>query len=435
MDNWRRSQIIASEAEQGSFFGGNTMERRSGRLASLQKQKPNIYRETGVRRVFKRPYRSKHSSSATRLKRNCSPEQDRCPHSDGDAEDSTEQPTCSTELHEGSSCSSKCLPETSTLVDTTNNPPVLHNQGQIPLAFVHGFRLPSETCKQQMQLKLRHQNEILQQHLQREIDDFQGQIAELQIQVATLAKTHRQQRASVVKYSESYKTGAQICMFGLCWEYSRSPDVILQRDNTPGNCWALRGSRGYVVVKLSRVIHPLAVTLDHIAKEDSQTEEISSAPKNFAIYGLKEGFGEKGGAFLGEFVYDQEGFPVQTFKLEVFLVEYKPLRKMVALKTMKKSELLDGDLIKRVDKCWREFTPLDYNPGSDLVWCWQPDVEEAGANILTIRGAGSLSQGFRCVQEELCLSPGISRASESVTVCLVRNTAPSYLALAADTAL
>ncbi|XP_044888957.1 uncharacterized protein LOC123378814 isoform X4 [Mauremys mutica] len=240
---------------------------------------------TSVARVFKRPYRSKHSSSATRLKRDCSPEQDHCPHSDRDAEDSTEQPTCSTELHEGSSCSSKCLPETSTLVDTTNNSPVLHNQGHIPLeeqsrrvmkmvafpaiifllgifsAFVHGFRLPSGTCKPQMQLKLRHQNEILQQHLQREIDDFRGQIAELQIQVATLAKTHGRQcrrtkkhpvgsvdswvqgnsdriqredfalkslGASVVKYSESYKTGAHICMFGLCWEYSRSPDVILQ---------------------------------------------------------------------------------------------------------------------------------------------------------------------------------------------------------------
>lgn len=38
------------------------------------------------------------------------------------------------------------------------------------------------------------------------------------------------------------------------------------------------------MVKLSRVIHPFAVTLDHIAKEESQTEEISSAPKNFAIY-------------------------------------------------------------------------------------------------------------------------------------------------------
>uniref|UniRef100_A0A8C3FJY2 SUN domain-containing protein n=1 Tax=Chrysemys picta bellii TaxID=8478 RepID=A0A8C3FJY2_CHRPI len=125
--------------------------------------------------------------------------------------------------------------------------------------------------------------------------------------------------ASVVKYSESYKTGAHICMFGLCWEYSRSPDVILQRDNTPGNCWALRGSRGYVVVKLSRVIHPLAVTLDHIAKEDSQTEEISSAPKNFAIYvsNLLTFLVGTEGAFLGEFVYDQEGFPVQTFKLEV----------------------------------------------------------------------------------------------------------------------
>ncbi|XP_075790385.1 SUN domain-containing protein 3-like isoform X3 [Pelodiscus sinensis] len=348
------------------------MERRSGRLASLQQQKPSIYRETGVRRVFRRPCRSKHSASTTRLKQDCSPEQDDCPHSENDAEDSRQQPTC-TKLHEGSSWVSKCLPETSTVVDTTTDCPTFPNQEQILLAeqsrrvmkmmaflaiifllgilsaFVHGFHLPAKICKRQMQLKLRHQNVILQQHLQQEIDDFQKQVTELQIQVATLVKTHGQQHwktkkhpvgsmdnwidgnsdhiqredfalksmgASVVKHSESYKTGAQICMFWLCWEYSRSPDVILQRDNAPGNCWALRGSRGFVVVKLARVIQPLAVTLDHIAKKDSQTEEISSAPQNFAIYGLKEDFGEKGAAFLGEFVYDQDGFPVQTFKLE-----------------------------------------------------------------------------------------------------------------------
>lgn len=57
-----------------------------------------------------------------------------------------------------------------------------------------------------------------------------------------------------------------------------------QRDDSPGNCWALHGSQGYVVVKLSKVICPAVVALDHISKTDSLTEEITSAPKNFAIY-------------------------------------------------------------------------------------------------------------------------------------------------------
>ncbi|XP_019409068.1 PREDICTED: SUN domain-containing protein 2-like [Crocodylus porosus] len=127
--------------------------------------------------------------------------------------------------------------------------------------------------------------------------------------------------ACIVKHSESYRTGAFICLFTLCWEYVRSPDVILQRDNSPGNCWALCGSQGYVVIKLSKVICPAAVALDHISKTDSLTEEIPSAPKNFAIYGMKEDFEEER-TFLGEFVYDKDGSPNQMFKLEVANLEH-----------------------------------------------------------------------------------------------------------------
>ncbi|XP_019378427.1 PREDICTED: SUN domain-containing protein 2-like [Gavialis gangeticus] len=210
-------------------------------------------------------------------------------------------------------------------------------------AIGHGFHLHLEASKQQMQLKLRHQNVILQQHLQQELVSFQEQVAELQIQVDTSVKAywhqHRARKkylwkektsltksvffagACIVKHSESYRTGAFICLFTLCWEYVRSPDVILQRDNSPGNCWALRGSQGYVVIKLSKVICPASVALDHISKTDSLTEEIPSALKNFAIYGMKEDFEEER-TFLGEFVYDKDGSPNQMFKLEVANLEH-----------------------------------------------------------------------------------------------------------------
>ncbi|XP_061463496.1 SUN domain-containing protein 3-like [Rhineura floridana] len=122
--------------------------------------------------------------------------------------------------------------------------------------------------------------------------------------------------ASIVKFSKSYDTGARVCMLGFCWDYSRSPDVILERDNAPGNCWAMHGSQGFVVIKLSQAICPVAVTLDHISKTISHTEEITSAPKNFSVYGFKDDFEKEEGSFLGSFVYRIDGFPMQTFKLE-----------------------------------------------------------------------------------------------------------------------
>lgn len=52
----------------------------------------------------------------------------------------------------------------------------------------------------------------------------------------------------------------------------------------PGNCWAFRGSQGYLVVRLSMKIRPTGVALEHIPKALSPTGNISSAPKDFAVY-------------------------------------------------------------------------------------------------------------------------------------------------------
>ncbi|NWI98048.1 SUN1 protein, partial [Pitta sordida] len=83
-------------------------------------------------------------------------------------------------------------------------------------------------------------------------------------------------------------------------------------DMYPGNCWAFKGSQGYLVVKLSMKIYPTAFTVEHIPKTLSPTGNITSAPRNFSVYGLDDEYQEEG-KLLGEYVYDQEGEPLQMF--------------------------------------------------------------------------------------------------------------------------
>ncbi|XP_045398881.1 SUN domain-containing protein 1 isoform X9 [Lemur catta] len=114
--------------------------------------------------------------------------------------------------------------------------------------------------------------------------------------------------------SETYETKtALISLFGIpLWYFSQSPRVVIQPDMYPGNCWAFKGSQGYLVVRLSMVIHPTAVTLEHIPKTLSPTGNITSAPKDFAVYGL-ENESQEDGWLLGQFTYDHEGESLQTF--------------------------------------------------------------------------------------------------------------------------
>ncbi|XP_069425825.1 SUN domain-containing protein 1 isoform X13 [Ovis canadensis] len=114
--------------------------------------------------------------------------------------------------------------------------------------------------------------------------------------------------------SETYETKtALISLFGVpLWYFSQSPRVAIQPDIYPGNCWAFRGSQGYLVVRLSMTIRPTAFTLEHIPKALSPTGSITSAPKDFAVYGLENEYQEEGQP-LGRFTYDQEGESLQMF--------------------------------------------------------------------------------------------------------------------------
>ncbi|CAO2630304.1 SUN domain-containing protein 1 [Lemmus lemmus] len=114
--------------------------------------------------------------------------------------------------------------------------------------------------------------------------------------------------------SETYETKtALLSLFGIpLWYFSQSPRVVIQPDIYPGNCWAFKGSQGYLVVRLSMRIYPTTFTMEHIPKTLSPTGNISSAPRDFAVYGLETEYQEEGQP-LGRFTYDQEGDSLQMF--------------------------------------------------------------------------------------------------------------------------
>ncbi|XP_043109043.1 SUN domain-containing protein 1 isoform X7 [Puntigrus tetrazona] len=114
--------------------------------------------------------------------------------------------------------------------------------------------------------------------------------------------------------SESFDTKtALMSLFGLpLWYFSQSPRVVIQPDVHPGNCWAFKGSQGYLVIGLSMKIVPTAFSLDHVPKSLSPTGNISSAPREFNVYGLDDEQQEEG-QLLGQFLYDEDGDALQTF--------------------------------------------------------------------------------------------------------------------------
>ncbi|KAM6140453.1 SUN domain-containing protein 1-like [Pterocles gutturalis] len=114
--------------------------------------------------------------------------------------------------------------------------------------------------------------------------------------------------------SETYeaKTGSY-SVFGIpLWYSSQSPRAVIQPDVYPGNCWAFKGSRGYLVIQLSAKIYPTAFTMEHIPKALSATGTIASAPRDFSVYGLDDE-SQAEGKLLGQYVYDHDGEPLQVF--------------------------------------------------------------------------------------------------------------------------
>ncbi|CAO2198359.1 unnamed protein product [Urochloa humidicola] len=121
----------------------------------------------------------------------------------------------------------------------------------------------------------------------------------------------------VVGHSEAYvpKRGWTAWLVG----GSPDPQKMLQPSfGEPGQCFALQGSSGFVVIKLKMGIIPEAFTLEHVSKDVAYDR--STAPKDCRVSGwYDETPGETQSsqaakmAALAEFSYDLDKNNIQTF--------------------------------------------------------------------------------------------------------------------------
>ncbi|BGP23218.1 hypothetical protein JCM10295v2_002112 [Rhodotorula toruloides] len=69
----------------------------------------------------------------------------------------------------------------------------------------------------------------------------------------------------------------------------RSPVTALHPDRTPGSCWPFAGQHGQIGVQLSRCVVPTDITLEHISPDVALDGDVSSAPKDFEVWGIVDG--------------------------------------------------------------------------------------------------------------------------------------------------
>lgn len=89
--------------------------------------------------------------------------------------------------------------------------------------------------------------------------------------------------------------------------------MLMPSSGEPGGCFHLKGSIGFVELRLSSAIYADSFTIEHINK--GVAIDRSSAPKECRVFGWLHSKGSAERHFLAEFVYDLEKSSVQNFKL------------------------------------------------------------------------------------------------------------------------
>nr|XP_037286857.1 uncharacterized protein LOC119179842 [Rhipicephalus microplus] len=102
-------------------------------------------------------------------------------------------------------------------------------------------------------------------------------------------------------------------MFGLpLWTFYRTAREAITPGMHPGECWAFRGSRGHLVVRLAQPIRVTAFSVEHISRLLAGSGHTSSAPREFEMWGL-DSETDSAGRLLGTYAYDAEGDTLQYF--------------------------------------------------------------------------------------------------------------------------
>ncbi|KAM7352242.1 sperm-associated antigen 4 [Cochliomyia hominivorax] len=70
-------------------------------------------------------------------------------------------------------------------------------------------------------------------------------------------------------------------------EFATNPPVHMLRSSMqPGLCFGFKGNKAEVIIRLAAQILIDEIMVQHISKKQSPTEDISSAPKDFKVFGL-----------------------------------------------------------------------------------------------------------------------------------------------------
>lgn len=96
--------------------------------------------------------------------------------------------------------------------------------------------------------------------------------------------------------------------------------IMLQPGVLPGQCWAFKGDKCSVVIKLLGPVIIDSVSLEHLYQQISPTGDISSAPKDFTILGLRSST-DKNARELGKFTYCLEKPALQVFPIDKYCNE------------------------------------------------------------------------------------------------------------------
>lgn len=128
--------------------------------------------------------------------------------------------------------------------------------------------------------------------------------------------------AFVIKHSDAYLAGKGSNWLSLGSRngvHSYADKMLKPSFGEPGQCFPLKGSSGFVQIKLRTAIIPEAITLEHVAK--SVAYDRSSAPKDCRVSGWLQGddsdlaVGAEKMFLLTEFAYDLDKSNAQTFNV------------------------------------------------------------------------------------------------------------------------
>lgn len=115
---------------------------------------------------------------------------------------------------------------------------------------------------------------------------------------------------SVLAHSETLCVGVE-GVFGWFAKPNAEPEDVIDVSVNPSHCWPMKGSKGFIVIKLSQPILMDEFVVSHISHKI--TPDYSTAPKNLRIYGIADASKINEYEFLTEIEYIAKSKPTQYF--------------------------------------------------------------------------------------------------------------------------